>query len=238
MLTHLEEYLKPNPYLRPPRPCPELWAPPEPSRGLRHIAMRSRGSSRGHIVLENGYWLDFESRLERNVALAFLARPDTVDVVEQTPCVEYVDDDGELHEHTFDLCVTRAGGAKTVVFVKPSALLRPAHRRMLHLIAEQMSPQVAQQVLLVTEKKLNRADLYNAEFIQEVKREPNSDDDAVIARLITGMHGRVGIADLVEASGLHGQGFRAIVRAIAAGDICLTAPGMIAPDAVVERRPG
>jgi len=236
MITNLEEYLKPNPWLRPPRPTPELWAPPEPSRGLRDVPLVSRGSSHGHIVLDD-CWLDFESRLERNVALSFLARPDTARVVEQTPRVVYRDDDGEWHEHVFDLYVTRRDGVKSAVFVKPSALLRPAHRRMLELIAAQMSPQIAQMVLIVTEKKLDRAALYNAELIQEVGRDPDPDDDAAIAGLISGMTGPLKIDDLVEASGLHGYGFRAVVRAIAAGKVRLTKLGMIDRSAVIERVP-
>ncbi len=76
MLTSLEEYLKPNPYLRPPRPCPEIWTEPMLSQGLRSIPMRGRGSSHGHIALSDRI-IDFESRLERNAMLAFLARPDT-----------------------------------------------------------------------------------------------------------------------------------------------------------------
>lgn len=230
----LEEYLKPNPHLRPPRPCPELWTPPEPSRGLRPIAMRSRGSSRGHIVLED-CWLDFESRLERNAALVFLARPDTAHVVEQTPRVVYRDDDGTFHEHIFDLRVTRTDGTKVAVFVKPSKLVRATMRRMLELIAEQMSPQVAQKILLLTEKKLSRADLYNAEFIQEARRDPDPADDAAIATLIAGMTGQVMIEELIEASGRDGYGLRAVVCAIGAGKLRLINPVMITRSAFVER---
>jgi hypothetical protein len=211
-----------------------LWAPPEPSRGLRAVPLVSRGSSHGHIVLDE-CWLDFESHLERNVALAFLARHDTAQVVEQTPRVVYRDDDGKYREHVFDLLVTKTDRTKVAVFVKPSALYRPEHRRMLKLIAEQMSPQVAHEVLPVTEKKLRRADLYNAEFIQEVSRDPDPDDDAVIAGLISDLTGPVKIDDLVEASGLDGYGFRAIVRAIAAKKIRLTKPGKIVRSAWIER---
>ena len=237
MLTSLDEYLKPNPFLRPPRPTPELWTPPESSRGLRAVPMRSRGSSHGHIVLVECL-LDFESRLERNVALAVLARPDTDWVVEQSPRVEWVDDDGEVHEHTFDLHVMRTDGTRSAVFVKPSELFKPSMRRMLKLIATQMSPSVAQQVVPITEKNLTRADLHNAELIQEVRREPYREDDAVIADLVADLNGPVRIAELVENSGLNGFGFRAVVRAIADGKLRLMKRGMIAHSVLVERRQG
>lgn len=236
-MFNLEEYLRPNPYLRPPQPCPEFWVPPGPSRGLRQVPLRSAGSSHGHIVLEDCV-LDFESRLERNVALAFLARPDTRHIVEQTPRVQYVNDDGEVQEHVFDLMVTRKDDVKVAVFVKPFDLLRPWMHRMLERIKEQLSPSVAQKLLVVTEKKLSRADVYNAELIQEVGRQPFPEDDARIAELIAGMTRPAAIADLVEPSGLHGSGFRSAVRAIAAGTITLTKPVMITPAAVVTRTAG
>lgn len=233
----LEEYLKPNPYLRAPLPCPELWTPPKPSQGMRVVPMRSRGSSHGHIVLDE-CWLDFESRLERNVFLAFLARPDTAHLVEQTPRLVYRDDDGEYREHTFDLQITKTDGLKCAVFVKPSKLVRPEHRRMLNLLAEQTSPRVIQKILIITEEKLTRADLHNAELIQEVSRFPDASDDAAIFDLIGQMTGTAKIGDLVEASGLNGYGFRALVRALAAGEVRLTRPCMITNTAWIERARG
>jgi len=234
MVTNLEEYLRPNPYLRPPQPTPEFWMPPGESRGERPVPLRGRGSSHGHIVLGE-FRLDFESRLERHVALAFRARPDTKDLVEQTPRVLYRDDDGVVREHIFDLLVTAWNGMKTAVFVKPSALWRPSMKRMLELIAAQISPQVANRVLPFTEKKLSRADRHNAELIQEYCRQPDADDDAAIAQLIAAMTGPTAIKDLVEDSGLNGYGYRAVVRAIAAGAVRLTKPGMINHSALIER---
>jgi hypothetical protein len=154
--------------------------------------------------------------------------------VEQTPRIVYRDDDGEYREHVFDLQVTKTDRTKWAIFVKPSELVRPAHKRMLRLIAEQTSPQVIQKILIVTEKKLRRADLYNAELIQEVRRDPDPDDDKKIARIIGAMTGPVKIDDLVKASGLDGYGFRAVVRAIAAGKVRLTKRGMIVHSAWVE----
>ena len=134
--------------------------------------------------------------------------------------------------------MTKTDGTRTAVFVKPSQLVKPSMRRMLDLIAAQMSPRVAQRVLLVTERKLGRADRHNAELIQEVRREPYPEDDAVIADLLADMDGPVRIADLVEDSGLNGFGFRAVVRAIADGKLRLLKRGMIAHSALVERRQG
>lgn len=235
MITDLEEYLRPNPHLREPRPCPEFWIPPLPSQGMRALPLVSRGSSHGHVVLDDR-WLDFESRLERNVFLAFAARHDTRHLVEQTPRVVFRDDDGVYREHVFDLQVTKTDGLKYACFVKPAALVRPIHRRMLALIAEQTSPKVVQRILPpITERKLTAVDLYNAEIIQEYLRFPDPDDDEVVCDLIGRMREPTKIDDLVNASGLHGYGFRAVVRAIAARKVRLLTPGKIARSAWIER---
>jgi hypothetical protein len=237
MLT-LEEYLAPNRFLRPPRPCPELWTPPAPCRGLRKISPRSKGSTRGHIVVDN-VRIDFESRLEKFTALVFRARPDTTDVVEQSPRVTFVDDSGVVREHVCDLRVTRTDGFRTAVLVKPSIKVASSGiDRIRDLIAEQMPAGLADGVLLFTEKKMTRADRFNGEWIQAACTHPDPDDDAIIADLIGRMDGETRIEDLVRQSGLHGFGFRAVTRAIADGRLRLTTHCMITRNAVVVRNAG
>jgi hypothetical protein len=235
MLTTLEEYLKPNAHLRPPQPCPELWTPPAPSRKLRPISSRSKGSTRGHIVVDNTR-VDIESRLEKFTALVFRARSGTADVVEQTPRVTYVDDSGKLREHFCDLKVTRTDGFRTAILVKPAAkVVSSGIDRVRDLIAEQMSPDVADGVLLFTEKKMTRTDRFNGEWIHACCKHPNPGDDAIVADLIGWMAGATRIEDLVRQSGLNGFGFRAVTRAIADGRIRLVESCMITRGTFVVR---
>jgi hypothetical protein len=99
-----------------------------------------------------------------------------------------------------------------------------------------MSPKIAGELLIVTEKKFSRADLYNAELIHSVFRTPFPEDDKVILALIRKMKGPAPIADLVAKSGLQGYGFNAVVRAIAAGHLALTQQTMIVHGALVVPR--
>ena len=230
-----EEYFAPNPHLRPPRPCPELWTPPAPCRGLRKISPRSKGSTHGHIVVDN-VRVDFESRLEKFTALVFRARPDTAAIVEQTPRVTYVDDDGVVCNHVCDLRVTRTDGFRTAILVKPSIrVVSSGIERVRDLLAEQMSPDDADGVLLFTEKQMTRADRFNGEWMLAACNHSDPDDDAIVANLIERMDGETCIEDLVRRSGLHGFGFRALTRAIADGRLRLTKHCMITRDAFVVR---
>ena len=232
MMT-LKEYLKPNTAVREPLPSPDWWTPPEPSLGLRHFTFASKASSRGVLIADNRC-IEFESGLERKATLVFLARPDTRRVIEQSPKVEWVDEDGEVHEHIFDLQVDVRDGVRIAVDVKPSAKVKSSGIRRLHqTIAPQMSPNVAGKLLVVTEKKFSRADLYNAELIHSVFRDPFSEDDKVILGLIRKMKGAAPIAELVAKSKLQGYGFNAVVRAIAAGHLALIQQTMIVHGALV-----
>jgi hypothetical protein len=233
----LQEYQKENTAVRPPIPSPELWTPPEPSLGLRHFPFASKASSRCVLIADNRC-IEAESRGERNATLKFLADPNTMMVVEQSPRVEWVDKDGEVHEHVFDLHVTRRVGrgeiSKVAVDVKPYAKVKSSDIKRLHkTLAKQMDPTVADELLVFTEKKFTRADLYNVELFHGVFKQQYPDDDKVILGLITKMKGPAPIADLVEASHLNGYGFNAVARAIAVGHLALVKPALITHRAVV-----
>lgn len=233
MLT-LQEYLTPDPSLRPPPPSPEFILATKPSRASRKISLNSKGSVRGFFV-SNGYENWYESELEHRVAIAFLARPNVRDVVDQPPAVSYFDEDGVLHEHTFDWLVV-TNPSKYLVAVKPSELVAESGiEHIVELVAAQISPKIADYVVLVTEKNLTSTDNHNAELIQLARRDDLPGDDAVITKLARKLRRATTIARIVEASGLGGHGFNGVVRAIADGRLDLAAYGIIDYDAVVKR---
>lgn len=108
-------------------------------------------------------------------------------------------------------------------------------RRVVELVAEQCPPDIADFVVLATEQKLTRTDTFNAKLLHSVTRETVPADDAIIDRLIRKMRGHTTIGELVDASAIHGSGFRAVVRAIAARRLVLTTYRTIDRDAVVKR---
>lgn len=237
LLMTKKEYLRPNTAVRAPIPSEEWWTPPEPSQWLREFKFASKASMRGVLIAYNRC-INWESGGERDALLKFLADRDTIKVVEQTPRVEWVDEYGEVHEHTFDLLVTsrvsRSVVKRVAVDVKPAAKVKSSGIRKLHdVIAQQLSPEVADELLVFTEKKFTRADRYNVGLFHSVFKQEYPDDDRVILGLIKKMKGPSPIADLVAASKLAGYGFNACARAIAVGHLALVSPVHITHSAIV-----
>ena len=205
-------------------PSPDYWIPPGASIGERDFPFASKASERG-FVIAYGRRIPYESRLERGFILAYLAQRATKSVIEQSPRFEYFDEDGVFHEHVFDLLVIRHDGQRFAIDVKPHAKLASSNLKALHnCIAGQMSPDIANELLIVTEKKLSRADRYNYELYYAVHREQWPEDDAVVAALIKKLKGPTPIEKIVEKSKLDGYGFNAVVRAVAAGQLSLVKP--------------
>ncbi|MCK1365175.1 hypothetical protein [Bradyrhizobium sp. 62] len=233
MTMTLKQYLKPNTAVRPPVPSPEWWTPTGRSRGKRHFKFASKASSRGVAIIDDTA-VESEARAERKGTLVLRARPDTLRVVEQSPQVEYVDANGVVHPHTFDLTVFRTDGKKIAVDFKPAAMVKRSGIRELHaVLVRQISPRTADQLLVLTERMYTRADLYNAELMHAIAREDFPKDDEIVLKLIRRMKGPASIADLVSRSKLGGYGFNATVRAIAAGHLRMTQRRLIDYSAVV-----
>jgi hypothetical protein len=235
MNSKLKQYLKQSTAVRPPVPSPESWTPTARSRGKRHFKFASKGSSRGVAVVDDTA-VEGESRQERLGMLVIRARPDTRRLVEQSPQVEYVDTDGVVRIHTFDLHVFRMDGKKIAVDFKPTALVKRSGIRALHdTVARQISSRTADELLVMTPSMYTRADVYNAELQHTLTRQDYPEDDETVLKLIRRMKGPAPIADLVARSKLAGYGFNAVVRAIAGGHLRMTERRRIEHAAVVAR---
>lgn len=229
-----KEYLTPQTTILPPLPSGEWWAPPAPSRGLRHFKFANKGSARGVAIIDDTC-VESESLGERKGTLVLRARPDTLRVVEQSPQVDFSGADGGVHTHTFDLTVFRADGVKVAVDVKPAAMVERSGIRELHkLISPQMSPRTAGELLVFTERMYTRDDVFNATLMRAKLREEFPDHDAAVLKIVTRLKAPISIADLVTKSALKGYGFNAAVRAIARGHLRLAGRGRIEYPALVE----
>jgi hypothetical protein len=234
-MLNLKEYLKQNDVVRLPAPEDEWWTPTERSHGKRQFKFSTKSSQHSVAVIDN-VAVNAESRLERKGILVLRARPDTVRIVEQSPQVAFVDADGETHLHTFDALVSRTDRKKIAVDIKPSKLVRSSGIRELHtLLIRQIPHRTADALLVMTDRMFTAADFYNAELMNMVAKQEFPEDDAIILDLVRRMKAAAPIADLVKRSGLHGYGFNAVVRAIAAGHLRMTArihidyPAVVAP---------
>ncbi|MEJ1935271.1 TnsA endonuclease N-terminal domain-containing protein [Nostoc sp. NIES-2111] len=216
------------------------WRPTAPSRASRTISRRSNRSGRVTIVTANDHRrIHCESYLEARVAYVLLARPDVADVSEQPAAVKYRDEDGRSRLHFFDFLVTRRDGTRIAVAVKPAKVARRKNLlALLARIAAQLPPGFADAVLLLTDEDLTPALVANAKMIHSVRRGRDPELDARVAALAAELNGRVTVATLVEVLGAAGEGFRAVVRAVADGILRLVGRGEIGYGTWLEPAPG
>lgn len=234
LITH-EEYFAPDPNIRDERPWSEILIDRKPSVSSRAMSLHSAVSVHGFTFID-GRITWYESILERCAALLGRLRPDIIDVAEQPPAVEYIDDYGARRRHTFDFSFTTTGAGRVLTAVKPSSLVaKSGIDRIVELVAEQIPPSVADRVSLFTEKMLTETDLFNAEAVNLATRDDWPEDDATLAKIIAKLRRETTIADLVEKSGLQGYGYDAVVRALDAGKLRLVEYGPLDFDAVVAR---
>lgn len=199
------------------------WHPPLRSTGSRSFPARSRSSVRGFLSAllpaeERWRQIIYESNLERSTALVLLARPDIWNLWDQPPTVAFTDPRGKTAHHTFDYLVQFRDSTKWAIAVKPEARVeRIGFRDTLACIRADLPRRFANEVVLITEKRLHPAEVANAEMLHMFRMHPDPESDSVIAELLAQGPCERSIADLIVQSGLGGRGFRAVVRAIHAG---------------------
>jgi hypothetical protein len=234
LITH-EEYFAPDPNIRNDRPWSEILVDRRPSVSSRVMTLHSAISVHGYTFID-GRLTWYESILERCCALLARLRPDILEVAEQPPPIIYVDDQGIRRPHTFDFKFTTTGIGRVLTAVKPSALVeKTGIRRIVDLVAEQVSPSIADEVSLFTEELLTETDLFNAEVVNLATRDEWPEDDATLAKVVAKLKRETTIGELVERSRLGGYGFDAVVRSIDARKLRLVEYGPLDFDAVVAK---
>jgi hypothetical protein len=180
----------------------------------------------------------YEGILERCCSVVGRLRPDILEVAEQPPAITFIDDAGRKRRHIFDFRFTTANGARLLAAVKPSALIAISGiDRIIELVAEQISPSVADFVVLITEKELSQVDLFNAQAVNLATWDLRPEDDAAMAKVVRRMDGQACIGELVEKSILGGYGYDAVVRAVAGGQLRLVEYCKLDFDTLLTRAP-
>jgi hypothetical protein len=225
MTTPYEQYFMPDQNLREPKPESDSLTDTLPSLTSREITLHSAYSVHGWDFFD-GRKVWYESELELTFALLARMRPDVAGIAEQPPPVRYIDDDGVEHPHTFDFLLKMKNGTRGFVAVKPFGRVeKTGVGRVVELIAEQISPSLADWTLLFTEQDLSPIDLFNARAIHQARRDPWSEDDAAMAKVLARLKGEFTIGELAAKSRLGGYAFDAVVRAIADGKLKLAEYG-------------
>jgi hypothetical protein len=212
-------------------------AMPERLQTTRTIAKGRREHFTGQFTFgpDEGRTMDIESNTELRVALVTIARPGVVDLENQVP-FKWVKPDGEPATHHFDFRVLMANGWRRAIMVKSEYRRRQSEvQNELAQIAAQVTPDFADEVVVMTERDIDPVELFNAEMMHEMRR-TDPEADAVARRVMCEVVASAQVQDLVEAIDLGARGFRAVVRLIRSHELELINKVRIAHEAYVRRR--
>ncbi len=210
---------------------------PKRLRTSRKMAKGRREHFTGQFTFgsDEGRTMDVESHTELCVALVTIARREVVDLEHQVP-FEWVDPNGKTATHHFDFRAVMADGRRRAIMVKSEYRRRQSKvQDELAQIAAQVTPDFADDVVVMTERDIDPVEYFNAEIMHEMRR-PDPEADASARRVVGEIVASVQIQDLVEATGLGARGFRAVVRLIRAHELELVMKMRIAHEAYVRRR--
>lgn len=212
----------------------EVWPALKPSLATRLPRRPARRAGRSTLVGPDRRQRYAESFLEAKAFTVTLARPEVRDLREQPAPITYLDSGGRTRKHTFDAIVDFHDGTRLALVVKPEALVaRQRTDQLVTLLAAELPAEVADGVVLMTERDVGPDALHDAKLLNTARLHPRPDHDAVLRAHLGQRSGSATVADLCRDSGLGGDGFRAVARLIFDGTLTKLSPGRIMPDAVV-----
>lgn len=194
-----------------------------PSRAVRKISLRSKGSGRGHFLmdlpdLDHTIRVNVESGLEKNTGHVLAADPALIDLREQAFTFQYVDAWGHKRNHTIDFLATYAGGFKVAFVVKNTKDARSQKfRDNFKRIKAGMPRHLADDVILVTNQSFTRTQIRNAAKLHHFRMFPDPEADEILAAALKRLSKPVTILELGRLTGLAGRAYRAAFRLIFAG---------------------
>ncbi|MDJ1465638.1 hypothetical protein [Nitratireductor sp. GZWM139] len=140
-----------------------------------------------------------ESLLEAKAMTVLLARRNVLEVWEQPEPVWFVDHDGVKRKHTFDLLAQFDDGCRVAYAVKPYSRVRRTGLDLeIELIRQQSLAQIADKAVILTEKQISRARVYNAEQVLRARQMRNEQDCTELRRIVSDITGSVPVHALLK----------------------------------------
>jgi hypothetical protein len=176
------------------------------------------------------------TEMERNCLALLCVRRDVAEILGQPQPIAYVDDEGFEREHAFSFIVTMRDGRRLALDVKSfsSASEKSRWHARMKLIASQTGD-FAEGYVIVTDEQLPDYAVHNAKLIRSARRNVTPEHDEVVRALMSTAHGRVKISNIVEVTGLEGNGFIGVVHLIDSGELTLVGPHFINYPTEVKR---
>lgn len=235
MLERLQRSLRPHPHWEPPSidTTPAIVRLPARKKGSRPVSMATRGHNSSVVVDPNDNLAkELESSIEHDAYLVLTADPEVVHIVCQARPIEYVDRDGEVHEHFFDFLATMKDGRRVAVMAKSAEKVR---RDKLEEVAKELAAQIpdtfADEVLLITKDDMPEWLVANARLIRSSRLDKSTTRDQAILQHALTLPEPVSIEELCGSFAPYGA--RSVARLLHAGHLRQIEAGLIGPTTMV-----
>jgi len=209
-------------------------------RGARAINRKTRCHGTSNVVLPNescgpNHVVSVEAILERKGLQHYLSLPGVVKVTGQVGPVDYFDAEGNSKKHTFDLFALRSDGRRTLVAVKPFEIaVRDRLDLTLQQIAACISSDFADEVALFTDRTISRQQQVNNSRYHAIRRITDQEAELAVEGVVRQLTGNTTISNLVDAAGLAGRAYGAILNSIYRGVLHQVSAGLIDYGTVVR----
>lgn len=139
-----------------------------------------------------------ESWLEGGVGCCLEADRNVVELRDQWPAVEYVDQHGEVHTHTFDWHVTHKDGKRFAIDARPRARLGNLPDVIALIRKQRAHREFADGMAIITERDFTNDDVVNAKQVLRSRLHRDEGEMNAAVKELRSVRGTVYFGDLVR----------------------------------------
>lgn len=212
----------------------ECWTPPKlKAEGTHRPPRKNRGAGRSYVSYPgNNSEIGNSSTLETKCSYHLMAIRRIVDIVDQSPTVGYVDDDGIPRQTRYDFRFTTDDGRNAVVAVKKSSSVkRKKLERILKLTSPALREQGFDEAIILTELELTDARFWNNKSILRARRARRQKDIDFILDELRDWNGAFNYFELASRHRSVARGEVAIWNLIYEGVLRMVDPAKMLVDA-------
>lgn len=180
-----------------------VWKQPRETSASRPVT-RSKHAIRGSTVNDADYRrMVLDSNLERDVLSVLQTDPRIAEIREQAPPQTVVDENGEIHEHTFDVLLTLTDGTRIAMAVKPETMRESSGiDKIVGCFRAQNDGSFADRFVVRSREHFTRDQVYNARLILWARRLRVPEHCEVLKAFLLRVVGTTKLSDVIEAAGL------------------------------------
>jgi hypothetical protein len=194
---------------------------PTDGRAARLPARKNDRTFRGCIPFRgiNVYW---NSGIERRVAFSLMARPDIAQLHSQVE-IEFVDDDGVLHQRYLDYYFVTESGRRVGVSVKPERR-REAITAEMKSILPRLVDNPVDEIIVRTDKDCTYGIFRNSSCVITARKHFDAAEVRELLRVVEQLHGGFRMGQLLRVCGDRAKRRTAIFNLIEHGVLIASNP--------------